>query len=112
MVRRDKVALMKILDEIEVISIMTEGYNYDAFVNDEKTKRAVCMTLINIGELVKSLTDKLRQDNPDIPWRPIAGLRDVAAHGYFRIRMDYVWEMLAKDIPDVRQKIKSILDKL
>jgi uncharacterized protein with HEPN domain len=61
--------------------------------------RAVCMTLINIGELVKLLTDEIKLQNPAIQWRSIAGLRDVTAHGYHTLRMEDIWETVAKDVP-------------
>ena len=79
--RRDITLLFRILDEANIITSIIKGYDCEMFIKDEKTKRAVCMTLINIGEMVKLLSDKLKQNNPSIPWRSIAGLRDVTAHG-------------------------------
>ena len=49
------------------------------------------MTLINIGELIKNLDFVFRQKHSDIPWKDMAGLRDVAAHGYFALRMTDIW---------------------
>ena len=40
---------------------LVEGYNLDCFLSDEKTRRSVVLTLINIGECVKSLSDELKQ---------------------------------------------------
>jgi len=79
--KRDVVLLYKVSDEAHVIASLIEGHNCDSFMADEKTKRAVCMTLINIGEMVKLLSDELKQSNPIVPWRAIAGLRNVTAHG-------------------------------
>jgi uncharacterized protein with HEPN domain len=80
--RRDATILKKILEEVSVILNMIADYDFITFNCDEKTKRAVCMTLINIGELVKLLSDTLKNNNPAIPWRSISGLRDVTAHSY------------------------------
>ena len=52
---RDKLVIKKILSEIEVIEQLITGFDVAGFIADERTKRAVCMTLINIGELVKNL---------------------------------------------------------
>jgi uncharacterized protein with HEPN domain len=49
---RDIAVLNKMAGEVSVIIEVIAGYDYEKFVRDEKTKRAVCMTLINIGELV------------------------------------------------------------
>jgi len=107
--KRDKVLLMKILTETSVIADLIQGYDCDAFTTDEKTKRAVCMTLINIGELVKLLSDELKRDNSYIPWRSIAGLRDVTAHGYMTLRMEDIWETASFDVVTLQEQIKKML---
>ena len=108
---RDSTVLKKISSELSIISDMITGYNCETFTNDEKTKRAVCMTLINIGELVKILPDNVKHNNPSIPWRSIAGLRDVTAHGYQTLRMDDIWETVTTDIPLLRTQINELLSK-
>ena len=55
MENRDSQIIKKILMEIDVLEEMIKGFDLEKFVEDERTKRAVCMTLINIGELVKNL---------------------------------------------------------
>lgn len=57
---RDYRILIKLVDEIDLIGEMIKGYTLDTFLDDEKTKRAVSMTLINIGELVKNLTEDVK----------------------------------------------------
>jgi len=109
--KRDEILLNKIIEEVDVITKLIEGCDYECFDNDERTKRAVCMTLINIGELVKLLSDDLRNNNPSVPWRAIAGLRDVTAHGYQTLRMEDIWETIKTDTPKLRNQINSILHK-
>ena len=57
---KDSAVLSKLLQEASIISGFVAGLDCDAFIKDEKTRRAVCMTLINIGELVKLLSDQVR----------------------------------------------------
>ena len=45
-----------------------------------------------IGEAVKKLPRELREENPDIPWSEIAGMRDVIAHAYFALDLDILWQ--------------------
>jgi len=106
---KDSALLQKILDEANIIAELINGYDCESFIEDEKTKRAVCMTLINIGEMVKLLSDKLKDKNTSIPWRSIAGLRDVTAHGYMTLRMEDIWETVSEDISVLRKQIESIL---
>jgi len=107
--KQDRALLSRISDEMRIIDDLTDGYDFDVFVSDEKTKRAVCMTLINIGEMVKLLSDEIKQSNPVIPWRSIAGLRDVTAHGYQTLRMDDIWETISEDIPILQKQLKALL---
>jgi len=108
MADRDTAILKKILEEALMISKLIEGFDYATFSDDEKTKRAVCMTLINIGEMVKLLNTEVRSKNPSIPWRSLAGLRDVTAHGYQTLRMEDIWNTVINDIPALRKQLSII----
>lgn len=109
---RDLQILKKILLEIDVIEELIQGYNLDTFINDERTKRATCMTLINIGELVKNLTDECRTTYRNVPWRGIAGMRDITAHKYQTLKMGDVWTTLQKDIPVFKAQLTEIINIL
>lgn len=67
------------------------------------------MTLINIGELVKLLSDNIRKEHSTMPWRQISGLRDVAAHSYQTLRMEDIWKTATTDIPVLLADLKKIL---
>ena len=75
----------------------------------EMLMRAVGMTVINIGELVKNLSDETRLAYPHIPWKSIAGFRDVAAHKYQTLRMEDVYETVVTDFPALKEQIERIL---
>lgn len=72
---RDRQIIEKILSEIAVAGDLLKGVSPEDFICDERTVRAVCMTLINIGELVKNLTPELKDAHKEIPWRAISGMR-------------------------------------
>ena len=74
-------------------------------------KRAICMTVINIGELIKNLSENCRREYPAVPWKAIAGFRDIAAHKYQTLRMEDVYETVFADFPALRQKIIQILNQ-
>lgn len=106
---RDRQILNKILQEIEIALSMVNGVTEHSFLDDEKLKRAVCMTLINIGELVKNLTRELVEHNKDIPWKEVAGFRDVAAHKYQTLRMEDVYLTVTEDLLMLSDLIKKIV---
>ena len=71
--------------------------------------RAIGMTVINVGELVKNLTDETRMAYAGIPWKAVAGFRDIAAHKYQTLRMDDVCETVLTDFPLLKKQIEEIL---
>ena len=107
--RRDEIILRKVLGELDVARIMLGTSTLQNFLYNEMLKRAVCMTVINVGELVKNLTEECRLSHPDVPWKNIAGFRDIAAHKYQTFHMEDVYETVVTDFPDLRQKITEIL---
>ena len=108
--RRDKIILQKIVEGATVLARMLEGIDESVFLANDEKMRATCMTLINIGEWIKNLTDDFRRHHQQIPWKDIAGLRDVTAHGYFTLRMPDIWIFAATELPVYQESIRKILD--
>lgn len=106
---RDEAYLKAILREISSIPGIIKGYSIERFLKSEKTQKAVCMTLLNIGELVKSISDDFKSRNKIIPWKEIAGLRDITAHKYHSLNMERVWTTIKKDIPELKLQIINML---
>lgn len=109
MERRDRIILQKVVSEIQIAQRMMNGSTLEQFRENEMLMRAVSMTVINIGELVKNLSDETRLANPHIPWKAIAGFRDIAAHKYQTLRMEDVYETVSADFPALKEQIEDIL---
>lgn len=62
--------------------------------------------LETIGEAAKHLPDEFRLGYPDVPWKQIAGLRDVLIHEYFNVRIMRVWYVVANDLPILKRAIE------
>ena len=112
MSRRDKVVLQKVISEINIGAEMIGDTSLEQFTVDEKLKRAICMTVINIGELIKNVNEDIRFKYPAIPWKAIAGMRDLAAHKYQTLRMEEVFKTVKDDFPELRIELENILNEL
>ena len=110
MQHRDKTILIKIIDELDVALDMIADKDFDTFDSDEILKRAMCMTVINIGELVKALSEDFRIEHKQIPWKSIAGFRDIAAHKYQTLHMQDVYHTVTNDFTELKNNIKQILE--
>ena len=106
---RDKTALKKIVSEINVGLELLGDIPLEDFLNNELMKRAIAMTAINIGELVKNLTDEFRAENPNVAWKEAAAFRDIVAHKYETLRMTVVYDTFKEDFPKFKSQIENIL---
>ena len=70
---------------------------------------AVIRNLEVIGEAVKGLSEELRSTNPDVPWKQIAGMRDVLIHHYFGVKIETVWQVVVQHLPNLKQRVQQLL---
>ena len=109
MEHRDTIILKKVMSEISIAQKMLGEISYTEFESNELLKRAICMTVINIGELVKNLSDEFRLNHRSVPWKEIAGFLDIAAHKYQTLRMEDVYETVTVDFPTLYSQLEDIL---
>jgi uncharacterized protein with HEPN domain len=107
-VKDDHVYLAHILDAIERIQIFTSG-NRQQFLADQMIQDAVIRNLEVIGEATKSLSPQIRDANTDIPWKQIAGMRDVLIHHYFGIKLETVWQVVVQHLPPLKERMEQLL---
>jgi uncharacterized protein with HEPN domain len=105
----DRVYLAHVRDAIERINAFTSG-GRDQFFADPMVQDAVIRNLEVIGEAVKCLSDELRSANPNVPWKQIAGMRDVLIHHYFGVKLETVWQVVVEHLPPLRERVLQLLD--
>jgi uncharacterized protein with HEPN domain len=98
-----------ILDAMDKAEILVEGFTYDEFETDFRTNFAVVRALEIIGEAAKRLPVSLREQYLEVPWRGMAGMRDRIIHGYDTVDLQIVWDVVKRDIPEIRPQIQRIL---
>ncbi|MDP3989316.1 MAG: DUF86 domain-containing protein [bacterium] len=106
--KNDHVYLAQILDGIEKIEQFASDTSYEVFCTDRKTQSAIILQLMIIGEISKKLSTSFKQ-TIDLPWKDIAGFRDMAIHDYFNIDIDIVWNTVKDDVPLLKEKITKVL---
>jgi uncharacterized protein with HEPN domain len=107
-VNRDAVYLRHILDAIQKIeSYVSVGH--ETFMSTSHWQDAVIRQLEIIGEATKRLSPEVRRRYPDIPWKRIAGLRDVLIHDYLGVDISLVWQITETYLPELKHQIEAIL---
>lgn len=109
MKRRDIVILKKIVSEIDILEGMLKDTSLQEFNEDIVLQRAAAMASINIGELVKHLSEEFFDAYPQRDLRMAARTRDAYAHGYYSLSFAQVYETSRNDYPRVKSWIESIL---
>lgn len=108
---RDIGIIEKIYNYCVEIDAANDTFNssYENFKINSVYKNAVCMCLMQIGELTTKLSDDFKNNNSDIPWREIRGMRNIVAHEYGHIDYETVWETIEDGIPVLKSFCKNKL---
>jgi len=104
-----KVFLHHILQECNFLIENSRTLNYEEFSNNPVFQRAFVRSLEIIGEAVKNLPAEFKDSYSHIPWKNIAGMRDILIHEYFGIDYELVWKVVKESIPSLRKEILHIL---
>ena len=111
MQRRDEITIQKIISEMEVGIDMLGNTSLEKFLHNEMLKRALSMTSINVGELVKVVSDEVRNKYKKFPWKAVAGMRDITAHRYQTLRMEDVFFTVHDEYPVLITSLREILEE-
>jgi uncharacterized protein with HEPN domain len=103
--------LKHILDAIGDIEGSVKKLSKEEFKKNKDIKDATVRRIEIIGEAVKNVSKEFKQKHPEIEWAKIAGARDVMIHAYFSVDLNIVWSIVKKDLPDLKKKVKSILEE-
>jgi uncharacterized protein with HEPN domain len=107
-VKNDVVYLRHILDAIQKIeSYVSVGQ--ETFMSTSHWQDAVIRQLEIIGEATKRLSPELRNRYPQIPWKRVAGLRDVLIHDYLGVDISLVWRITQTYLPELQHQIEAML---
>lgn len=106
---KDNLAYLRlILDSTRKIEEYLGQMNLADFSNDSKTESAVIMQIQIIGELSKKIPEEIKS-KIDVPWKEIAGLRDMVSHDYFSLDIEAIWNTATKDVRELEQKTRTYL---
>jgi uncharacterized protein with HEPN domain len=110
-VKDDRLYLIHIRESIARIEEYTsEGR--EAFFADTRTQDAVLRNLQTLAESTQRLSADLKAAYLEVDWRGISGLRNILVHDYLGINLVRIWEIIARDLPVLKEQIELLLGGL
>ena len=108
---RDIQILQKIQGYCDDIMFTHTEYdrNYNTFCSNPTYRNAIALCLLQIGELVKKLSDEFVQSHTTIPWKAIRGMRNMVAHEYGHIDIPTLWNTAHKYILELKSFCETVL---
>lgn len=103
--------LRDILAAIEEIRAFTAGLDADTFAEDLRTRRAVEMNFIVIGEAASHVPATVQQQYPQVPWDLMRAMRNRLVHVYFDVEPAIVWDTINNDLPELVEPLRSVVDR-
>lgn len=105
----DQEALIDVANAAKRILRYADGVNRSALeANDEKLS-AILYQITIIGEATKRISQSYRQRHPEIPWRGMAGMRDVIVHEYDQLDFEVIWDVVQNKLPELLILLEPLL---
>lgn len=110
--RKDPGIFLKhILESIDAIEEYLEGVEEEEFYTSREKQDLIIRRLEIIGEAAKNIPEDFRKQDDNIPWKKMAGMRDVIIHQYFGINYKIVWDTVEKTLPLIKKQIMQVINR-
>jgi len=106
--RKPSVIIEDILTCIQHIESYTTNLSFDQFSAHYMTVEACLYNIQVIGEAAVRLPENIKDDNPQIPWPLIKGMRNRLIHEYFGTDLNLVWNVIKNELPTFKTELEKI----
>lgn len=109
MQKDDLVRLRHMLDAAREAEFFARNRTRSSLDIDRKLVLALVKSIEIVWEAA-NVTNKCREDLPQIPWPNIIGMRNRLIHAYFDINLDILWKTVIEDLPPLIADLEKIVE--
>jgi uncharacterized protein with HEPN domain len=106
---RDDATLLDIAHAAKRVLLYAADLQKSSLMADDEKQSAILYQVIVLGEATKRLSSEFCSRHPEIPWKEIAGMRDILIHQYDRINLETLWDVIHQDIPQLLSFLQPLL---
>ena len=110
MKNKEYMSLKKMIEYINKALKYTEGCDFKSFSSNEEKVDATVFAISQIGELVKNISKETIEKYSNIEWIIIKNLRNKIVHDYEGIKLNFIWDIVTKDIIQLKVDLEKILE--
>lgn len=107
--RDEGLYLQDIVESADEIGEFLGGVTKEGFLGSSLLRSAVLQKLMVIGEAASRLSPELRGTHPEIEWAKVIAFRNIAAHAYFAMDWNLVWNAAVLEAPVLRDLVAHII---
>jgi uncharacterized protein with HEPN domain len=107
----DRVLLAHMRDCLDRILEYTNAER-SRFEASRLVQDAVIRNLQILAESSQRLSSEIKGTEPQIPWRELAGFRNVIVHGYLGVDLGAVWLVVEQDLPALAEAVNRMATRL
>lgn len=105
----DRVRLRHIADALKAATHFTEGRIREDLDKDQMLAFALLHAIQIVGEAASKISAEFREQQPQIPWALITGMRHRLVHAYFDINHDILWTTAIESVPELLGQVDGLL---
>ena len=107
--REWKILFEDILESINKIENYTKEIEFEKFISNSMLIDAVVRNIEIIGEASTKIPEEIKIKYAEMPWIQLKGIRNRIVHDYFGVDVNIIWEIIQKDIYELKQKVETVL---
>ena len=104
--------LKDILEHAALIRSWVKSMSLEEFARDTRTRYAVQMSLMIMGEAAEALPPEIRARHPNIHWRGLADIGNAFRQEYWAVEPQIVWDGLEHELLPLEEAVRAELTQL